>query len=121
MAWFFWGRTYRSPDRQRAGRHGGGAGATFVAGPIDVMPLPDYFLDKFEVTNRQFKQFVDAGGYRDSKYWRQRFRKDGRDISFAGAVTLLRDTTGRPGPSAWELGAFPKEQGGLSRLRRELV
>jgi tRNA A-37 threonylcarbamoyl transferase component Bud32 len=79
-------------------------------GPIDVMPLPDYFLDKFEVTNRQFKQFVDAGGYRDSKYWRHPFRKDGRDISLAEGVALLRDATGRPGPSGWELGAYPKDQ-----------
>jgi tRNA A-37 threonylcarbamoyl transferase component Bud32/pimeloyl-ACP methyl ester carboxylesterase len=79
-------------------------------GPLDVMPLPDYFLDKFEVTNRQFKQFVDAGGYRDPKYWRHPFRKDGRDISLEQAMTLLRDATGRPGPSGWELGAFPKDQ-----------
>jgi len=38
------------------------------AGPSNVMPLPDYFIDKFEVTNRQFQQFIDAGGYRDAKY-----------------------------------------------------
>jgi serine/threonine protein kinase/formylglycine-generating enzyme required for sulfatase activity len=78
--------------------------------PIDVMPLPGYFLDKFEVTNRQFKQFVDAGGYRDSKYWRHPFRSGGRDISLEEALTRLRDTTGRPGPSGWELGAFSKDQ-----------
>jgi serine/threonine protein kinase/cephalosporin-C deacetylase-like acetyl esterase len=79
-------------------------------GPIDIMPLPGYFLDKFEVTNREFKQFVDTGGYRDSKYWRHPFRRDGRDISLEEALTVLRDTTGRPGPSGWELGAFPKDQ-----------
>ena len=79
-------------------------------GPLDIMPLPDYFLDKFEVTNRQFEQFADAGGYRDSKYWRHPFRKDGRYISLEEAMTLLRDTTGRPGPSGWELGKFPKDQ-----------
>jgi serine/threonine protein kinase/pimeloyl-ACP methyl ester carboxylesterase len=79
-------------------------------GPLNIMPLPDYFLDKFEVTNRQFKQFVDAGGYRDSKYWHHPFRREGRDISLEQAMPLLRDATGRPGPSSWELGAFPKDQ-----------
>ena len=29
--------------------------------------LAEYWLDKFEVTNRQFKQFVDAGGYRSER------------------------------------------------------
>jgi serine/threonine protein kinase/formylglycine-generating enzyme required for sulfatase activity/cephalosporin-C deacetylase-like acetyl esterase len=79
------------------------------AGPSDVMPLPDYFLDKFEVTNRQFQQFVDAGGYRDLKYWRDPFRKDGREIPFEQAIASFRDSTGRPGPAGWELGAFPKD------------
>jgi formylglycine-generating enzyme required for sulfatase activity len=72
-------------------------------GPLDIMPLPGYFLDKFEVTNRRFKQFVDAGGYRDSKYWRHPFRSGGRDASFEDALTRLRDATGRPGPSGCEL------------------
>ena len=121
MAARYRGRTFRCPA--------GSVPAGMVAAPSnlrgsdpdDIMPLPDYFLDKFEVTNRQFKQFVDAGGYRESKYWRHPFRKDGRDISFEEAMPLLRDATGRPGPSGWELGAFPQEPGGLSRLRRELV
>ncbi len=36
-------------------------------GPSSVMPLPDYFLDKFEVTNGQFKKFVNAGSYRQAE------------------------------------------------------
>jgi serine/threonine protein kinase len=79
-------------------------------GPNDVMPLPDYFLDRFEVTNRQFQQFLDAGGYRDPKYWHDPFRKDGGEIPFEQAVTNFRDSTGRAGPAGWELGTFPKDQ-----------
>ena len=45
------------------------------------MELPSYFLDKFEVTNRQFKDFVDAGGYREPKYWRYTFRRTGTRCS----------------------------------------
>ena len=53
-------------------------------GPIDVMPLPGYFLDKFEVTNRQFKEFVEAGGYRDSRYWKHPFRRRGWRTELGG-------------------------------------
>ena len=74
-----------------------------------AMPLPDFYLDKFEVTNRQFQQFVDAGGYRDPQYWQYPFRKQGRDIPREQALALFLDATGRPGPASWELGAFPKD------------
>jgi tRNA A-37 threonylcarbamoyl transferase component Bud32/dienelactone hydrolase len=79
--------------------------------PKEAMPLPDYFLDKFEVTNGQFQQFINAGGYRDRKYWRESFRKDGRAIPLEQALASFRDGTGRQGPAGWELGAFPKNQG----------
>jgi len=36
------------------------------SGPKDV---PEFLMDKFEVTNRQFKAFVDAGGYTNPAYW----------------------------------------------------
>ncbi len=76
----------------------------------NTMPLPDFYIDRFEVTNRQFQEFVDAGGYRDAKYWPDPIRKDGREIPVEEGLRLFRDTTGRPGPATWELGAFPKDQ-----------
>ncbi len=79
-------------------------------GPPGTMPLPGYFMDKYEVTNRQVKKFVDDGGYRDRRYWRQPFRKDGRDVSFDEAAAEFRDSTGRAGPAGWELGSYPKGQ-----------
>jgi formylglycine-generating enzyme required for sulfatase activity len=36
-------------------------------------PADDYWLDRFEVTNRQFKEFVDQGGYGQREYWREPF------------------------------------------------
>ena len=42
-----------------------------VGGPsrdgATIVQLPGFWMDKYEVTNREFKRFVDAGGYRDSK------------------------------------------------------
>lgn len=72
--------------------------------------LQDYWLDRFEVTNRQFKQFVDQGGYGDPRYWKHPFVRNGRTLSFQEAMAGLRDATGRPGPSTWELGDHPPGQ-----------
>jgi eukaryotic-like serine/threonine-protein kinase len=61
----------------------------FVSGgAFDGVQLADYWIDQYEVTNREFKSFVDRGGY------------DGR----------FRDRTSRPGPSTWQLGTYPSGQ-----------
>ena len=70
--------------------------------------LRDFWIDKFEVTNRQFKTFVDAGGYRREELWKQPFVENGRTLPWAEAMTRFRDKTGRPGPSTWELGNYPQ-------------
>ncbi len=75
--------------------------------------LADYWLDRFEVTNREFKKFVDQGGYRERAYWKHPFVKAERTLSFDEAMGLLRDATGRPGPSTWELGTYPEGQADL--------
>jgi len=68
--------------------------------------LPDYWIDRHEVTNRAFKRFVDEGGYRRPELWRERFVKDGRPLTFDAAMAHFRDATGRPGPAMWELGTY---------------
>ena len=67
-------------------------------------------MDRFEVTNRQFKAFVDAGGYRTRDYWKEPFVDDGRPVPWEEAMARFRDKTGRPGPSTWELGTYPQGQ-----------
>jgi hypothetical protein len=69
--------------------------------------LPDYLIDATEVTNRQYKRFVDAGGYSNPEYWEHDFEQDGRELSFEEAMELFTDRTGRPGPSTWEVGTYP--------------
>jgi len=74
------------------------------------LPLKDYWIDQYEVTNRQFKAFVDQGGYQKREYWKQRFQKDGKELSWDEAMALFRDAAGRPGPKDWIQGEYPKGQ-----------
>lgn len=75
--------------------------------------FPEFFIDRYEVTNKAFKAFVDAGGYRNASFWPQSFVKDGRTLTWTDAMAEFRDATGRPGPSTWELGTYPDGQDDL--------
>lgn len=66
-----------------------------------------FFIDKFEVSNRQYKDFLDQGGYQNSDFWKEPFVLKGDTLSFEEAITLFSDATGRPGPAPWVAGDFP--------------
>jgi cephalosporin-C deacetylase-like acetyl esterase len=69
--------------------------------------LPEFLVDRREVTNREFKAFLDAGAYTTPRYWKHEFRRDGRVLSWAEAMQAFVDRTGRPGPATWDAGDFP--------------
>jgi formylglycine-generating enzyme required for sulfatase activity/dienelactone hydrolase len=77
---------------------------------IKPIRLGDYLMDRFEVTNREFKRFVDSGGYRRRELWNHPFVKDGRVIPWAEALARMTDRTGRTGPATWEAGEYPAGQ-----------
>ena len=62
---------------------------------LPAVELGDYWLDRYEVTNREFQAFVDEGGYENREFWTERFRDDRRELSWEDATALLRDATGR--------------------------
>ncbi len=70
--------------------------------------LDDFFIDKYEVTNRLYKQFIDKGGYRNKKYWKNKFIKDGKILTWDEAIKMFVDQTGRPGPLTWQSGDYPE-------------
>ena len=76
----------------------------------DPVRLNDYRIDQFEVSNRRYKAFVDAGGYRDRSFWVPPFRDRARTISFDDAMKRFVDRTGRPGPASWEGGSYASGQ-----------
>jgi eukaryotic-like serine/threonine-protein kinase len=69
-----------------------------------------FFIDRYEVTNKQYKEFIDKGGYNNPDYWKTEFKKDGRSVSRDKAMALFIDNTGRPGPATWEGGYYPQGQ-----------
>jgi formylglycine-generating enzyme required for sulfatase activity len=69
--------------------------------------IGSFLIDVHEVTNREYKRFVDAGGYQKREYWKEQFERDGKVLAWDEAMPLLRDATGRPGPAGWELGSYP--------------
>ena len=82
---------------------------TFI-GWVGPYQLPAFYMDRFEVTNRDYQQFVDSGGYRDRRYWRDAFADHGRAVGWDDAIARFRDSTGRAGPSTWSGGHYPNGQ-----------
>lgn len=70
--------------------------------------LEDYFIDKYEVTNREYKEFINAGGYTKKQYWTRQFVKDGQLLSWEEAMSQFRDRTNLPGPRSWSGQSFPE-------------
>lgn len=69
-----------------------------------------FLMDKYEVSNKLYKSFMDAGGYNQKKYWKHSFYRDGKEINAADAMALFIDKTGRPGPAGWEAGSYADGQ-----------
>ena len=68
--------------------------------------LDDYFIDKYRVSNQEYKEFVNAGGYGNRELWKHPFVKDGREMPWDDGMRMLVDRTGLPGPRTWSNQSF---------------
>ena len=82
-------------------------------GFVGPFRMPPFYIDRFEVTNRDYQKFVDSGGYGKQEYWKEKFVRDGREIPWTEAMTAFRDTTNRPGPAGWVAGHYAEGQADL--------
>ncbi|MBT8477557.1 MAG: SUMF1/EgtB/PvdO family nonheme iron enzyme [Gemmatimonadetes bacterium] len=87
-------------------RVSGGTAGGFITsiGPLVPLPYGDYFIDRYEVSNEQFHEFVEAGGYEREDFWTHEFVDSDRRLSWSEAMERFEDATGRSGPATWELG-----------------
>ena len=72
--------------------------------------IPSFLMDKYEVSNKQYKAFIEAGGYTNKKFWNNPIYINEKEILFDAALALFVDKTGRPGPVNWEAGTYPDGQ-----------
>lgn len=71
--------------------------------------LEDYWLDRYEVSNREYAEFVSDGGYDEPLYWQQAFVEGGRELPFLEAMSRFVDRDGEHGPAGWQGGSFANE------------
>ena len=83
----------------------------YFVGMMGPFALPAFYLDRNEVTNREYQRFVDAGGYTNAAYWTEPFERDGHQMSRDQAMAMFRDRSGRAGPATWEGGHYPEGRG----------
>ena len=110
-----WRYTFHDPGEIPEGMSWIPAGSSplFIPGLDDLAPeaTTAFLMDRHEVTNAEFKKFVDAGGYTDPKYWTQPFVDRARTLSSKEAMERFVDRTGRPGPATWEVGTYADGHG----------
>jgi len=87
-------------------------GRIFIPGleQIEFQHTGDFLMDRYEVTNEDFKKFMNEGGYQNPDYWKYPIIYERDTISWEVAMGLFVDKTGIQGPSTWEIGDYPDGQ-----------
>jgi serine/threonine protein kinase/formylglycine-generating enzyme required for sulfatase activity len=76
-----------------------------------IVTLGDFFIDKYEVSNEKYKEFISAGGYVRREYWKHPVYKDGKEIFWKDAMQLFTDRSKLPGPRSWINQEYPADRG----------
>lgn len=66
-----------------------------------LVQVDGFLLDRYPVTNSQYQEFVDGGGYEQMSLW---------DESIWPAVLGFVDLTGQPGPRFWQNGQYSADK-----------
>jgi tRNA A-37 threonylcarbamoyl transferase component Bud32 len=96
-------RVLLADDSATAGMLFVGAGST-----LGDVRVEAFLMDRHEVTNAEFLQFVGAGGYRDAALWPDSLIVGGQHLRRDDALRRFVDRTGLPGPRGWENGRPPE-------------
>ncbi len=77
-------------------------------GTVEPRIIPGFWIDRTEVDNRSYQEFVSAGGYEDLSLWSPQL-PGGEGVSGSGSpAERFVDQTGRTGPAGWTLGRPPQ-------------
>jgi len=88
--------------------------------PAHEVEVAPFCISQTPVTNAEYAEFVNAGGYANQEYWRAAIEEviiriygsldEVKDLffpSFESRMSRFMDKTGNPGPSTWENGKPP--------------
>jgi len=80
--------------------------------PTDArVRLGDFLIDRYEVSNDDYKAFISAGGYLKREYWTDPFVENGRTLAWDEAMDRLVDRSGLAGPREWSGQNVPDGRG----------
>ncbi len=69
--------------------------------------IESFSIAKNEVSNKEYQDFVDAGGYENPAYWDFPFEVGNKIYDFNSSIKLFTDKYGKLGPANWSYGKFP--------------
>ena len=69
--------------------------------------IEPFTISKFEVSNKEYQEFVDSGGYTNPKFWDFPITIHNRSYDFKSTMKLFTGKYGKPGPANWSYGKFP--------------
>ncbi|MDX1647335.1 MAG: protein kinase [Longimicrobiales bacterium] len=81
--------------------------STFAGGG-QAVAVDTFWIDAREVTNAEYRAFLDVAREWDSTYWTAPFLDRGVDVDLERLRATFVDRTGRPGPAGWELSRPPE-------------
>ncbi|MDT8436118.1 MAG: SUMF1/EgtB/PvdO family nonheme iron enzyme [Gemmatimonadota bacterium] len=71
------------------------------------MPVEAFLIDRHEVTNREYVEFMADEGYATPSLWPDAMVVGGERLARASALARLVDATGTPGPRTWSGSVYP--------------
>jgi len=74
---------------------------------LDTEPTGAFLMDRHPVTNREFKRFVDDGGYAREELWCEPATDGTHALAWQELIARCTDAVGAAGPADWEMGDFP--------------
>jgi formylglycine-generating enzyme required for sulfatase activity len=77
--------------------------------PEHSVKIPDFSISKYEVTNAEYKKFIDDSGYERKELWKELIEARNLNTVLMGweRIKLLVDRTGKPGTITWNNGTYP--------------
>ena len=74
---------------------------------FEDIKLSSFSIGINEISNEDFQEFIDIGGYENPSYWDFPFQMGNKIYDFNSSIKLFTDRYGRSGPANWSYGKFP--------------